>query len=806
LAVAAREARGVPDSDLAELRRRIGALEAENERLCRALAGDEERLQATLARATDYAILTTDADGRLTSWNEGARHVLGWEAAEALGQPFAMIFTPEDREAGVPEREMSRAARDGHAADVRWHMRRDGTRFWGQGQVMPLRGSGTPGFLKILRDHTAQHEHEAALRASEERLRLAMEAGSLHAFDLDLASDHAARSPQHDTLFGYTEPQADWGYAAFLRHVVEEDRAAVEQSFRKALESGTEWRLRCRIRRASDGMVRWIGAHGMPLHRPDGQATRMLGVVTDVTDQAKITEELQRLNETLETEVTERTRERDRIWRNSQDLLVVIDPGGVFQSGNPAWRTILGYNPAKLAGGPFPGVVHPDDVAATAAAIERASAGPIGPFENRCRHKDGSYRWFSWTAAPEDNLIYGIGRDVTAEKSAAEALRNAEEQLRQSQKMEAVGQLTGGIAHDFNNLLTAVVGSLELITRRPDDRERVRRLAQAAYEAAMRGAKLTGQLLAFSRTQQLLVVPVDVNGLLAGMEELLTRSVAPLVAVQLDLDAESGLALADANQLELAILNLAINARDAMPDGGTIRIATAPVAWRGASGSDLQAGDYVEVTVGDTGTGMSEAVRARAFEPFFTTKSAGHGTGLGLAQVYGIARQAGGAARIESAPGQGTLVRLLLPRAPEPELQQPGVAREGTAGGDAEAARPAPTVLVVDDDPDVRRFLGEMLETLGYRVLLAADGEAGLRLLDADRPDLLLVDFAMPGMNGAEVAQAARARYPTLPVAFATGYADTAVLEAAQGEAPVLRKPFALAELEEMLARLLAGG
>ncbi len=792
----------MPDSDSADFRRRFDALEAENERLRRALAHGEERLHATLARATDYAILTTDADGRLTSWNEGARHVLGWEEAEALGQPFAMIFTPEDQAAGAPEWEMRCAAQDGHAADERWHMRRDGTRFWGRGQVMPLRGAGEPGFLKILRDHTTQHQSEAALRANEERLRLAMEAGSLSAWHLDLTSDRVARSPQHDAIFGYAGPQAEWGYAVFLRHVVEEDRAAVEQSFRKALETETEWRFRCRIRRASDGAVRWIGARGMPFRGPDGQVTRMLGVVTDVTDQAQITEELRRLNETLETRVAERTRERDRIWRNSQDLLVVIDLDGVFQSGNPAWTTILGYNPEKLVGAPFQHVVHPEDIPATAAAVAHASAGPLRPFENRCRHKDGSYRWFSWTAAPEEGLIYGIGRHVTAEKEAAEALRHAEEQLRQSQKMEAVGQLTGGIAHDFNNLLTAVVGSLELITRRPDDRERVRRLAQAAHEAAMRGAKLTGQLLAFSRTQQLLVVPVDVDGLLTGMEELLTRSVAPLVAVRLDLGADASPALADANQLELAILNLAINARDAMPEGGTIRIATATVSWPGAPGDELQAGDYIEIAVADTGTGMSEAVRARAFEPFFTTKAAGAGTGLGLAQVYGIARQAGGTARIESASGQGTRVRLLLPRAPEAE--QPDGTREGDADTGAEAVRAPATVLVVDDDPDVRRVLAETLEMLGYRALLAADGEAGLRLLDADRPDLLLVDFAMPGMNGAEVAQAAHARYPTLPIAFATGYADTTLLEAARADAPVLRKPFTMAELETMLAQLLA--
>jgi len=375
----------------------------------------------------------------------------------------------------------------------------------------------------------------------------------------------------------------------------------------------------------------------------------------------------------------------------------------------------------------------------------------------------------------------------------------AEEALRQSQKMEAIGQLTGGIAHDFNNLLQAVHGALDLIRRKPGDEVRVRRWAEGGLQAAERGAKLTGQLLAFSRFQRLELRPLIVGDLLLNLRDLLTRTLGPTVTLDFDLDTTRIPILADPTQLELAVLNLAINARDAMPEGGRLTIATRPRTIIGDP--ELDAGDYLELAVADTGSGMSPEVIARAFDPFFTTKGVGKGTGLGLSQVYGIARQAGGSVRIESEIGVGSKVILVLRQVEAVVAPQEihATATPSAASGDL-------TVLVIDDDPDVRRFLCASLDGLGYRVVESADGAEGLVLLDAERPDLLLVDFAMPGMNGAEVATAARARRPDLAIIVASGYADTDALDAAIiGPARMLHKPFSLAELAQAVDAALTG-
>jgi signal transduction histidine kinase len=374
----------------------------------------------------------------------------------------------------------------------------------------------------------------------------------------------------------------------------------------------------------------------------------------------------------------------------------------------------------------------------------------------------------------------------------------AEERLRQAQKMQAVGQLTGGIAHDFNNLLTPIMGGLEIITTVTQE-PRTRALAANALEAARRGAKLTGQLLAFSRTHRLSTAPVAINGLIEGMQDLLRRTIGPTVTVKLALDPDDGIASCDANQIENAILNLAINARDAMPEGGTLTIATG----RETLGDDgeLAAGDYISIAVTDTGTGMTAEVRARATEPFFTTKPIGKGTGLGLAQVYGIAQQFGGTLRIDSEVGVGTTIRILLPTAAE----RRATARTEADGAPEPSRHPGAEILVVEDDADVRAFLTSTLEGLGYRVKAAESGDEGLRLLGETRPDIMLVDYAMPGLNGADVARAARSSNPELPIVFVTAHADTDALSTAiEPSAPVLLKPFGARELAAVVDRNIA--
>ena len=372
--------------------------------------------------------------------------------------------------------------------------------------------------------------------------------------------------------------------------------------------------------------------------------------------------------------------------------------------------------------------------------------------------------------------------------------KKAEAALVHAQKMEAIGHLTGGIAHDFNNLLTAIVGNIDRIRARASDAKLVR-LAENAFMAAERGSKLTAQLLAFSRTQKLATQPVDVNALIVGMSDLLNQSLGPVVRLNIQLTHELPHALADPNQLELAILNLAINARDAMHEGGEILIATSSVTIDEPEDECLP-GSYLNIAVVDTGMGMTPDILSRAFDPFFTTKPAGKGTGLGLSQVYGIARQAGGSVRIHSQPNVGTTVNIRL-RFSNDQARTVVPRAESTQQGNTE------TVLVVDDDADVRALVGDFLSEIGYRTLLAESGEAALQIIKEIVPDVLVADFAMPGRNGAEVARAIRAKLPHLPILFFSGYADTAALEAAVGQAPLLRKPFRPSELAVAIRMLL---
>jgi nitrogen-specific signal transduction histidine kinase/ActR/RegA family two-component response regulator len=379
---------------------------------------------------------------------------------------------------------------------------------------------------------------------------------------------------------------------------------------------------------------------------------------------------------------------------------------------------------------------------------------------------------------PEGGLLYLFGRDITAETEAAEALAATEDALRQSQKMEAVGQLTGGIAHDFNNLLAGILGNLELLELRISQGrlEAISRYLETAQGAAKRAAALTQRLLAFSRRQTLDPTPVNVNRLVSGLEDLLRRTVGP--SVEIEVVGSGGLwtTLVDRYQLENALLNLCINARDAMPDGGRLTIETAN-KWlddRMARERELPQGQYVSLCVSDTGTGMTPDVIARAFDPFFTTKPLGEGTGLGLSMIYGFARQSGGQVRIYSEVGVGTTICLYLPRhtGAVAETEEEGESLCLELGGHGE------TVLVIDDEASVRSLIVDVLTDGGYHVIEAADGPSGLKVLQSDlRIDLLITDVGLPGgMNGRQVADAGRVHRPHLKILFITGYAENAVV------------------------------
>ncbi|MBP0494884.1 hybrid sensor histidine kinase/response regulator [Pararoseomonas indoligenes] len=562
----------------------------------------------------------------------------------------------------------------------------------------------------------------------------------------------------------------------------------------------------------------WMNLDYSPIPGEDGRPAGVIAIVVETTGKVRAEGDLRvtaqalaQLNAELGQRVEERTRERDRMWRLSTDVMLVADFNARVEAVNPAWTTLLGWGETELLGQDFMALIHPDDMEATLAEVASLSSGRTTlRFENRYRQKDGAYRWLSWTAVPDERFIHAVGRDIQAEKEAAETLHRTEEALRQSQKMEAVGQLTGGIAHDFNNLLTGITGSLELLRTRLAQGRLVDldRYITTAHGAAGRAAALTHRLLAFARRQTLDPKPTDVNRLVSGMVDLIRRTVGPEITVQVVEAGGLWPALVDPPQLESALLNLCINARDAMPDGGRIMIETAN-KWldeRAAHERDLPPGQYLSLCVTDTGTGMTPDVIARAFDPFFTTKPLGQGTGLGLSMIYGFVRQSGGQVRIYSELGQGTTMCLYFPRHHGAESP----AEHDAALASAPRAERGETVLVVDDEPTVRMLVTEVLEELGYTAIEATDGNAGLRVLRSDaRLDLLVTDVGLPGgMNGRQLADAARELRPELKILFITGYAENAAVGHGLLEPGmhVLTKPFPMDTLAGRIRDLIEDG
>ena len=525
----------------------------------------------------------------------------------------------------------------------------------------------------------------------------------------------------------------------------------------------------------------------------------------EIERRTRAEEELRRLNETLEIRAEERTRERDRLFQLSSDLFAMAGFDGYLKVINPAWERLLGYSREQLLAKPFIELIHPHDhVAAVEVVTGLATGQRAQNFEDRLIRADGKPVTVAWTAVPEGDVFYAVGRDVTHE-------REREEQLRQAQKMEAIGQLTGGIAHDFNNLLTGILGSLELMQRRlrQGRTDQIEHFANAATTSAHRAAALTQRLLAFSRRQPLDPKPVDANRLVVSMEDLLRRTIGESMTLEMVIAGGLWTTKCDSHQLESAILNLAINARDAMPEGGKLTIETCNAHLDDAyvaSTREVRPGQYVCICVSDTGTGMTADVIARAFDPFFTTKPIGQGTGLGLSMIYGFARQSEGYAKIYSEVGQGTTVKLYLPRhmgdaAPDEVETRPSIDAHRTEAGE--------TVLVVEDEQSVRDLVVEVLGDLGYRALEAADGPSALEILKSPaRIDLLITDVGLPGLNGRQVADAARRHRPLLQVLFMTGYAENAAIAGGFLEPgmAMVTKPFAMEALASRIRQMIESG
>jgi PAS domain S-box-containing protein len=882
--------------------------------------------------AIETAIIGTDTEGTIILWSEGARHITGWDDQDMLGRPLATIFTPEDRTAGRPELELQRAADTGRASDMRWHERKDGSRFFAHGSINPIVGPSA-GFVKSFRDATKQHLTESALRDSEDRyqsLFASIDAGFC-IVDIEFDKDKKAKDYRFvavNPAFGantglkdvagksirelvpaieqtwidiYAKVATTGESSRFENHAEALDnrwydvyayrigepalhRVAIlfnDISTRKKTELelrvsearldnaltisalGTfDWNTRTdtivlsdRAReifgfgpggplRATDLMVRlhpedYQRNHASALaslesqerrtveyrvEMPDGsrryvrsvsdvatgESERLIGVVEDITEQRMAEQRLQQLNETLEQRVKERTLEllqseaRFRAYFDASPeylYLLRVTPTGalVFEDVNPAGAELYGLQREQLIGR-MPHEINSAEAAASIGSNARQSlqSGKTLRYEMTRAFSSRPNLIIDAIVAPMKTLEEGgglvliCGRDLTEQ-------RQMEEALRQSQKMDAIGQLTGGIAHDFNNLLAAVMGSLELMQGRIKQGRlnELDRFVHTAQVASKRAAALTHRLLAFSRRQTLSPTLTDLNRLVKSMEELVRRTIGPQIELQVAETEALWMTPVDQNQLENALLNLCINARDAMPHGGRVTIETSNfvVDERMAREGDISPGQYVTLSVSDTGTGMTPEVMSRAFEPFFTTKPIGSGTGLGLSMIYGFVRQSAGQVRIYSEIGRGSTVCIYLPRF----LGENPSAEAATELEEAPRAKPGEVVLVVDDEEAVRMLVMEVLKDLGYESLEAEDGASGLKILRTNtRIDLLVTDVGLPGgMNGRQLADAARSMRSDLKVLFITGYAENAVINHGHLEPgmQIMTKPFAMEAL-----------
>jgi PAS domain S-box-containing protein len=631
---------------------------------------DDERYRLLIDAIIDYAIYMLDRDGRVASWNSGAERLKGYKGDEIIGEHFSCFYTEDDRAAGRPELALAIAARDGRYEEEGWRVRKDGGRFWADVVIDPIRAPSGEliGYAKATRDLTQRKLAQENLRASEEQFRLLVQGVSDYAiYMLDANGVVTNWNQGAERIKGYL-PEEIIGHH-FSRFYTDEDRDAGEPQ--RALE----------------------------IAEREGR---------------------------FEKEAIRVRKDGTRFWAN-----VVIDPI------RDATGRVLGF--AKIT------------------------------------------------------------RDISERKETQRALEEAREQLFQAQKVEAIGQLTGGIAHDFNNLLMVVRGSLELIRKRLPADSPLLPLVETATQGAQRGAALTRRLLAFARRQELDMRPIDVPLLVANMNNLIQRSLGPSFSIETRFAPALPNALTDANQLEAALLNLVVNARDAMPNGGLITISGRDGVVTAQADKGLQPGRYAVITVADQGEGMDPETLARAMDPFFTTKGTGKGTGLGLPMVQGLAEQSGGRLVLRSQEGAGTSAELWFPAA------------EGSASVEPAADAPAPaaetrrlSVLAVDDDSLVLRNTAALLADLGHSVLQADSGVQALEMLESHKVDVLLTDQAMPQMTGARLAVLVNERWPEIPIVIVTGFGE---LPPGTGAGlPRLGKPFTQEELARAVSGAVAAG
>jgi len=782
-------------------------------------------------------------------YNNGFAMLAGSKHPHAFGQPAHLIW-PELQDFTDP---IYRAVLQGQVrtySERRFTLQREGVEsdFWLDLTYSPIRDENTQvaGILVTAIETNErrrialelQRRSEESLKAqrdTEERLQLALAAtDAVGTWDWDIGEDRFIADAHFAQLHGIDPAHASQlPISDYLQGVHPEDRALIARSIKHCITHGTEYAEEYRLLKA-DGELRWVFARGRCYKDHHGRPVRFLGAALDLTER-KHTEQALRQSQT----------ELQLIINAMPILISYVDHEERFRLNNAAYLDWYGLTPQELYGRTIREVIGEEAYFLRAPYIAEALAGRPCSFSLYTPHRDGSSRHALMNYLPRHgadgsvNGFYIFVIDESERKKTEEALRNlnetleervsarteqlaqanqrlqnemfererAEDALRHAQKMEAVGQLTGGIAHDFNNMLTGIIGSLDLMQRYIADgrADEIGRFTEAAVSSANRAAALTHRLLAFSRRQSLDRKTLNVNELIHSLEDLIRRTKGDPIELTLRLADDVWPISTDVSQLENALLNLVINARDAMPDGGELLIETANVYLDGNDITTLEpvkAGDYLMLAVSDNGTGMTPSVRAKAFDPFFTTKPIGQGTGLGLSMIYGFAQQSGGHVSLDSLPNQGTCVRLYLPRLNLLEPERPVVETLSAAP----TATCGETVVVVEDDPAVRMLVLDLLKELGYLAHEAADASAALPLLESDlRVDLLVTDVGLPGMNGRQLAEIARQHRPGLKVLFMTGYAQKAAERQGflEDGMDMVAKPFSIEVLANKIREMI---
>ncbi len=812
------------------------------------------------------AAIAVDSRGFVVAWNKVAALTFGWTATEAVGRPLSELIIPERHRAGH-QAGMHRYQETGEARVVNRLIEiaavdKAGREFPVELSIVATPDAGEAAFIGFLRDISDRRSSLERLAVSEESLRLTTEAAEIGTWDLDLLTNVLTWSARTKGLFGIA-PETPCSMDDFYGGLHPDDRQTTSDAFARAVDPAVRatYDIQYRTVGKEDGRIRWVAAKGHGLFDADGRCFRAVGTAIDITARR-----LEEARHAFMLELSDLLRGADtdtalnavcalmgrhfavvRVGYGQLDPVEdVFDYAVCWTDGTvPA---LLGRFPAKAFGKKIVAKLGAGETAVvadlfadpisdeeetrkTAASVD-TRAILVVPFiragrlrtivylnDRRTRHWTEEEIDFMEEVAERTRQVIERAEAETALKTLnatlearveerTRALRSTEDALRQSQKMEAIGQLTGGIAHDFNNLLQGITGSLDLMQKRlAQGRARdIERFLAGAMASAGRASALTHRLLAFARRQPIAPRAVLINPLVASMEDLLRRTLGEAIDLDLTLAEDLWPTHCDPNQLENAVLNLALNARDAMPEGGTLRIETRNEVI-GADGAaphgECKPGEYACIYVTDTGVGMAPETIMHAFEPFFTTKPAGQGTGLGLSMIYGFARQSDGYAMIQSEIGKGTRFTLYMPRflgKAKPEVRDSTTER--LIGSDGEV------VLVVEDEPVVRALIVEVLTELRYNVLEAADGPSGLNILQSERRiDLLITDIGLPGLNGRQIADAARIQRPNLKIIFMTGYAETAAASDGflqQGMA-MITKPFAMDALTARIREMIEG-